>query len=77
MALRRKPPIITTVIDGQQHIVTEWARKRAALNMLADPAVKARVVALIGEEKAREHYPEAWPTWWDQVVAWVRRGLGR
>ena len=49
------PPVIITPY-GQ---TTEAARYRAAMNMKADPAVKARVVALIGEAKAKRDFPEA------------------
>ena len=70
--MKRNPPIIATDEYGP---VTEWARHRAALNMLANPEVKSRVEGLIGVEKARHNYPEAYPTWLDRAIAWLR-GIG-
>lgn len=60
---RRAPlPPSSPVIQTEWGPVTESARLRAALNMKADPEVKARVVNLIGEKMARARYPEAgWP----------------
>ena len=56
--LGRKPPVIPVMIDGQAHSVTEWARRQAAANMAADPALRAKIIEMIGEKAARERYPE-------------------
>lgn len=47
------------VIQSPYGPVTESARLQAAMNMKLDPAVRQRVIDLIGEEKARANYPEA------------------
>lgn len=54
------PPQLWTFIDGQREAVSEVARRQAAINMSADPALRQKIVEMLGEEKARLHYPEAW-----------------
>lgn len=56
--LRRRvtgPPVILTEYGP----VTESARLRAALNMREDVELRAKIIAMLGEAKARKHYPEA------------------
>ncbi len=56
----RDPPRIPVYIDGRLEYVSESARRTAALNMIEDLLLKARIVAMLGEKKARDRYPEAW-----------------
>lgn len=55
----RNPPQIWTFIDGQRETVSEGARRQAAMNMAADPALRQRIIEMLGEAKARLHYPES------------------
>lgn len=48
------------VIQGEFGPTTEWARRLAAHNMKINPDVMKRVEKLIGEQKARIQYPEAY-----------------
>ncbi len=57
---QRRPPVIRTTIDGVEHQVSEPARRQAAVNMRLDPALRARIVEMVGEAEARRRYPEAW-----------------
>ena len=64
---RPKPLRIVTVIDGEEHTVTEWARRQAAANMQLDPERRRQVEELLdrqypgqGKRVARERYPEAY-----------------
>lgn len=50
------PPVIMT----QWGPVTESARAQAAINMKADPALRAKVEEMIGVDKAKNNYPEAY-----------------
>lgn len=56
----RKAPVIPVVIDGTAYSVTESMRWQAARNMAADPALRAKIVEMIGEAEARRRYPEAY-----------------
>jgi hypothetical protein len=70
IAFKRKRRGLPPVIQTEHGPVTEWARAQAAQNMKADPAVRARIEALLiarcggdvekGLARAREHYPEAY-----------------
>jgi hypothetical protein len=62
--VKRKPPVITSPFGE----TTEWARKQAAENMRADPAVMIRVIEFLtrqmgseerGLAEAKRRYPEA------------------
>lgn len=55
----RNPPRIWTYVDGQRETVSEGARRQAAMNMAADPALRQHIVEILGEAKARLHYPDA------------------
>jgi hypothetical protein len=65
---RPEPPVITTMIDGVEHTVTESQRKQAAINMRLDPAKRAAVERLLqdrygearGLAEALRRYPEAY-----------------
>lgn len=52
----KTPPIIPTEYGP----VTEWCRRQAAINMRNDPAKKSAVEDLIGVEKAKAQFPEAY-----------------
>lgn len=56
---RSRPPVIRTMIDGVEMVVTESARRQASANMAADPSLRAKVVDMVGEAEARRRYPEA------------------
>lgn len=57
---RRPHPVIRTVVDGVEMSVTESARRQAAANLRLDPAKRAEVERMIGHERARANYPEAY-----------------
>lgn len=57
-------PVIKTMIGGVEYEVTQSARLQAAINMREREDVKARVVAMLGEDEGRRRYPEAW--WTDE-----------
>jgi len=48
------------IIDTQWGPVTEGARRQAAENMKHDPVLKAKIEDLLGRERARRNYPEAY-----------------
>jgi hypothetical protein len=51
---RPPPPIIQT----EWGPVTEKYRQLAALNMRNDPALRAKVIEMIGIDEAKRRYPE-------------------
>ena len=44
-------------LTPEQH---EAVRKKIALEMKADPEMKLKVESIVGEEQARQNYPEAY-----------------
>jgi hypothetical protein len=52
---RTYPPIIST----EWGAVSEGPRRQAAENIKRDPALKAKIVEMLGEAEARRRYPEA------------------
>lgn len=57
---RQRPPVIKTVIDGQQYEVSEVARRQAAINFRLDPEKRAQGEAMIGVAEMRRRYPESY-----------------
>ncbi len=66
---KQEPPVITTIIDGERLVVTEWARSQAASNMRHDRAKRNAVEQLViaecqgdkerGRAEMRRRYPES------------------